>query len=240
MTVTNTTPLVENKTGNGSWSTIAVTPGLIYQNSDGTHAIKVIKTTIAGGTTSTLAETTDYTVALDSTSPSTGTITLVAGAPSSAYRYTVLSNLTASQEVDLQNGTVVDMNDIEGALDKLTLLHQTQQEKLERAIILAEDTLVRNLTLDSLDSQAGKLLVVNSTEDGFEYIDVTTQVSTASFIINDLTAESSPATGDYIPIHDTSASAQRKVLLSDLITLVGSNTPGIGTNYYINNFLFTY
>lgn len=189
MTVSNTTPLVENKTGNGVWTTIAVTPGLIFQNSDGTHAIKVIKTTIATGATSTLAETTDYTVTLDGTSPSTGTITIVAGAPSSAYRYTVLSNLTASQEVDLQNGTIVDMEDIEGALDKLTLLHQVQQEKLERAIILAEDTLVRNLTLDSLDAQAGKVIRVNQTEDGFDYTSTTTTISDGDY--GDITLSSS-------------------------------------------------
>jgi hypothetical protein len=217
MTVSNTTPLVENKTGNGSWTTIAVTPGQILQNSDGTHAIKVIRTTIATGVSTTLAETTDYTVVLDGTSPSTGTITLVGGAPSSAYRYTVLSDLAPKQEVNLQNGTIVDMEDIESALDRLTLYAQKQDEKLERAIVLPEDTLVRNLAIDSLDAQAGKVLKVNSTEDGFDYVDVAEGITQATFDINALSEIDSVVTStDKLPIYDVSTGLTKYVTPDDL------------------------
>lgn len=217
MTVSNTSPLVENKTGNGVWTTIAVTPGQILQNSDGTHAIKVIKTTIADGTAVTLAETTDYTVALDGTSPSTGTITIVAGAPSSSYRYTVLSNLTPKQEVNLQNGTIVDMEDIESALDRLTLYAHKQDEKLERAIVLSEDTLVRELTLDSLDSQAEKVLRVNADEDGFDYVSIAEGISMAAFDINSLSEISlTDAEEDKLPIYDVSAGLTKYVNPNDL------------------------
>lgn len=217
MTVSNTSPLVENKTGNGVWTTIAVTPGQILQNSDGTHAIKVIKTTIADGTAVTLAETTDYTVTLDGTSPSTGTITIVAGAPSSSYRFTVLSNLTPKQEVNLQNGTIVDMEDIESALDRLTLYAHKQDEKLERAVVLSEDTLVRNLTIDSLNSQTGKVLRVNADEDGFDYVDVTEGISQATFDINALSAIDSVVTStDKLPIYDVSTGATKYVTPDNL------------------------
>lgn len=180
MTVSNTEPLVENKTGNGTWTTINVTPGQIVQNSDGTHAIIVLKTTIADGTLTTLTETTDYTVALDGDSPSTGVITMVAGAPSTAYRFTVLSDLPLTQEVELENGTIIDVKNIEHALDTIVLQMQSMQEKIDRAVLLSPDALTRQVTLPSLEAadSEGKVLAVNADHE-FDLISQTTATATS-------------------------------------------------------------
>lgn len=225
MTVSSTTANRTQKTGNGVWTTITINWPM-FQNSDSTYAIQVVRTTIATGATSTLAETTDYTVALDGTSPNTGTITLVAGAPSSAYRYTVIPNLSQKQEVDLQNAVQVDMPTIEGALDKLTLLLQAQEEKLSRAVLLDEDTVTTNIVLPSFSvADANKIVAINATGDGMTTIDADELVSVSSFDINSLTADASPVGNtDYVPTYDASASTQKKVLLDNLPVNISGKT----------------
>lgn len=217
MTVSSTTANRTQVTGNGVWDDITINWPM-FQNSDSTYAIQVIRTTIATGATTTLAETTDYTVALDGTSPNTGVITLVAGAPSSAYRYTVIPNITKKQEVDLQNAVQVDMPTIEAALDKLTLIVQAQDETLSRAVVLSEDTQITGITLPSFGaSDANKLVAINSTGTGMTTVNADELVSVSSFDLSTLTAETTTDTAaDYTVIYDASAAAQRKVLLSNL------------------------
>lgn len=219
MTVTTTTDNRTQVTGNGVWDDITVNWPM-FQNSDGSHAIQVIKTTIATSATETLTETTDYTVTLDGTSPNTGIVTIVAGAPSSAYRYTVLPNIPKKQEVDLQNAVQIDMPTIEAALDKLTLLIQAQDELLSRAVILAQDTTITDITLPSFGaSDANKVVTINGTGTGMTTISVDELVSVSSFDISTLTAETVvDGAADYLAMYDASAGAMRKVLANTIQT----------------------
>jgi len=225
MTVSNTTANRTQVTGNGVWDDITINWPM-FQNSGGTHAIEVIRTTIATGATSTLAETTDYTVALDGTSPNTGVITLVAGAPSSAYRFTVIPNIQKKQEVDLQNAVQVDMPTIEAALDKLTLITQAQDELLSRAVVLSEDTQITNITLPSFSvADANKVVTINDDGTGMTTMAVDELVSVSSFDINSLTTETTVSgSADYVAMYDASATAQRKVLIDNLPTNISGKT----------------
>lgn len=212
MTISTTTLNVQQYTGNGSVSAFAVTNFPIIKNSDNTYAIQVFKTTIATGAVTTLVETTDYTVALDSTSPSTGTVTLVAGNLPSTHRITIIPNIPEKQEVDLQNATLIDVTTIEAALDKLTLLIQQQEEKLSRAIIFGEDAVERDVTMTNLTSdQINNLITQLNTL-------ATSDNSVSDFSINALTTSTDvDGSADFVAFHDTSLGTMKKALVNTLI-----------------------
>jgi hypothetical protein len=217
MTVSSTAANRTQVTGNGSFTTIEI-PWPVYQNSNGTHAIQVIKTTIASSVKDTLVETTDYSVSLSGDSPSSATITLVGGAPSSAFRFTVIPDIVKTQEVNLENAIKVNMPSIEAGLDKLTLQLQQQDELLSRAVILSPDTTITDISLPSFGvSDANKIVTINSDGTGMTTTDVDTLVSVSGFDIDSLeVAGAVDVEADYAVIHDTSAGGMKKVLVEDL------------------------
>lgn len=216
MTISATVDNRISYTGNGS-TTAWTVPFPILKNTATTHFLKVIKVTIAGGTEEILVENTGYTVTQSAGDPSTGTVT-ISPAISSSYKIYIISNITPTQAVDLQNSVAVDMPTLEKSFDKLTLLHQQTEERLSRAILLPETTDVTDLEFPSFKGSAeGDIPTVNSTTDGYVYKSIDELVSVAAFDISGLTAETTTDTAaDYLPIYDTSAGAQRKVLLEDL------------------------
>lgn len=225
MTVTNTNSRVSQYNCNGSQTAFTFNWQVI-KNTDNTHGLKVIRTTVATGATTTLVENTDYTVTLDGTSPSTGTVT-ISPALASTFRITIISNSVLKQEIDLQNSVQVDLPTIESGLDRTTLLIQDiTNEKLQRAIVLAEDTTTRNVTFPAISSDnSEKVIRVNTAGTALEAKDIDELISLAAFNLNDLTATDTVDTAaDYALIYDTSAASQRKVLVEDLVP--PSNTAG--------------
>lgn len=196
-----------NYTGNGSVDTFTVNKFKMLQNSDLTHTIQVWKTVIATGIATLLTETTDYTVSLDTTAPSNGTVTLTAGNLPSTHRISIIPSVPETQEVNLQNAAVIDVEDIEAALDKLTLIVQSNQEQLSRAIVFGEDTLERNTQLSNLTSDQVDTLITQLNTLA------TSDNSISDFSIDSLTAATLDPAADYIPFHDATDSTMKKGLL---------------------------
>ena len=227
MTISTVTTPYHNYTGNGVVDDFAVTRFEILRNSDNTHAIQVYKTVIATGISTLLVETTDYTVTLDGTSPSTGTITLVAGNLPSTHRISIIPVPPSSQEVNLQNAAVIDVEDVESALDKLTLKAQSLEEQISRAIVFAPDTLNRgtelsNLTSDQVDNLVTQLNTIATSDN-----------SVSDFSIDSLTVGDIDITADYLPFHDTSASLMKKGLIPS------SGNQGVVKDIQVSNFVST-
>lgn len=97
----------------------------------------VLRTETTGGDT-TLALTTDYTVALNADQDANpgGNVTLVAGALATGLNLTITSNIATLQPTDLTNQGGFYPRVISNALDRLTILLQQQLAKLNRAITM--------------------------------------------------------------------------------------------------------
>lgn len=221
MTISTTTSTRVSYTGNGSTTDFAVNYP-IFKDGATTHFLKVLKKTIATGAVEELVENTGYTVTQSGGDPSTGTVT-ISPAISSAYRIYILSDLPALQELDLVNGTNIDVTRIEYQFDYLTMYNQQQLEVNTRAIILPETSDETSIDFPSFDGAAeGEIPTVNSTLDGYVYKSADELVSIAAFDISTLTAESTVDTAaDFAAMYDTSAGAMRKVLIEDLVPASG-------------------
>lgn len=105
-------------------------PFLVFEDDD------VVVTKNNGGANTTLVLNTDYTVTRTvSSGASAGSITLDSGSEcGSGYTLTMTRNVDATQSTDYQNGTLLNQDSIESNLDRAMILHQQQQEELERAI----------------------------------------------------------------------------------------------------------
>ena len=131
MTVSTTT-LRNDYTGNGV--TTAFTIGFRFL--DNAH-IKVIRTVISTGVSSTLAITTDYTVA-GAGGASGGTLTMLI-APTSGHRISILRNVPLTQLTDYVANDAFPAESHETALDKLTMIDQQYQERVDRSFKYPEN-----------------------------------------------------------------------------------------------------
>jgi len=131
MTVSTTT-LRNDYTGNGV--TTAFTIGFRFL--DNAH-IKVIRTVISTGVSSTLAITTDYTVA-GAGGASGGTLTMLI-APTSDHRISILRNVPLTQLTDYVANDAFPAESHETALDKLTMIDQQYQEQVDRSFKYPEN-----------------------------------------------------------------------------------------------------
>ncbi len=84
-------------------------------------------------------------------------LTLASLAPSGST-ITMVRHMDIIQATDLVNGDTFDMDTIEDAFDKLTMIAQQLDEKLSRAILLPQSTLITPWTLLQ-DSDAYTLLI---------------------------------------------------------------------------------
>ena len=99
-----------------------------------TSDIVLIHRVIATGVETVLTETTHYSLsATNNDYSSGGTITTVA-TYGSTVSLTAIRDIPDSQGATLQDSGVLRLASIEDALDKLTMLHEQQQEELDRCL----------------------------------------------------------------------------------------------------------
>ena len=127
MTITTTTSKM-TYTGSGITGPYTFT-FKVFATSD----LTVIKRTIATGAEETLTLTTDYTVSLDSSVPSAGSITLISTL-SSSYQLIIRNDTPLTQATDYQANDVFPAETHESGLDKLTNICQRLSELIDRSI----------------------------------------------------------------------------------------------------------
>lgn len=153
MTISSTTNRV-SYTGNGVTTAFAFGYKFLADAD-----LKVYK----DGTLQTI--TTHYTVS-GAGSDSGGTVTFLA-APANGLEIVILRDPAITQGLDLVENDPLPAESVEDAFDKLTMIAQRLDDRIDRALILSDtETAAITLTLPSPD--AGKALVWNATEDALE------------------------------------------------------------------------
>jgi hypothetical protein len=153
-------------TGNGVASTFAVS-FVFYANSH----IVVTKETIADGATETLALTTDYTLT-GAGNLAGGTLTLVAGALSAAYRLTIERVVPITQLTDYVNNDAFVADAHEKQMDLLVMMIQQLADR-KSINFPAGELIAANTTLSDPVTRAGKLIYFNATTGALEEIALT-------------------------------------------------------------------
>ena len=155
-TLRKTTPFV----GNGSASTFPFT-FKVFTSAD----VVVVKLEVSTSTETTLALTTDYTVTLneDQNGNPGGSITLIAGNLQTGFNIVITSALQALQGTDLTNQGGFFPEVINDALDKAVILHQQQQDVVDRAIKFSLTNTIGSLEIsESASNRANKILGFDS------------------------------------------------------------------------------
>lgn len=145
--------------GNGSTTSFATSPLVFFDSAELT--VYVI-TTATGAVVATLVENTDYTVS--GGDGSTGTLDLSAGsdpygAPASGTTLVIVRTLDITQETDHVNNDGSDGEVAEDALDRLTMIAQQLDARLDRAIVLPDsDVAGLDVELPVAGTRASKVL----------------------------------------------------------------------------------
>lgn len=158
MTILSTTLRVQEQ-GNGS--KVAFDFTFPVQNSTHLKVYKINRTTEVE-TLQTLGV--DYTVALSTTTDG-GTVTYTT-APTASQDSLIYREVPLTQTSDVPSNNIFREEQIETALDKLMMAIQQLDERIDRSITLPIGSSLTNLELPS--PEAGKAIVGNATEDGFE------------------------------------------------------------------------
>ena len=164
MTINSTIRKTNLFVGNGSASTFPFTFKVFTA-----AEIVVVRVTTATSTETTLTLTTDYTVALnpDQNGNPGGSITLVSGGVAqnlgTGFNLLITSNVQATQGTDLTNQGGFFPEVINDALDKSVILHQQQQEILDRSIRFSLTNTIGSLEIsESASARANKILGFDS------------------------------------------------------------------------------
>lgn len=235
-TVSTTAPR-NDYTGNGATATYSYT-FRIFAATD----LRVTTRTTAGVET-TLTYPTDYTVT-GVNKAAGGTITLTAGNLTSGYALTIRFDRTPRQSTDLRNQGSFFAQTHEDKFDELTRYAQQNKDVIDRSIHLPETEAgtAAATTLPASTARASKFLGWDSSGNPIaaagtsadlgpvsSYINTLLDDTTAaaarttldvSQAINSLTAETAPAAGDLLPLYDASATADRKMTLSNMLKVV--------------------
>ena len=139
MTVTSTTARSGPYAGNGSTTQFAYT----FRILDEAH-LTVVKTA-ADGTETTLTVDVDYVVS-DVGNPAGGTVATTVP-PASGETLTILRGVPLTQETDWTNQGPFFAETVEEAVDKLTMIAQQFDERVDRTLILPEASTITNLEL---------------------------------------------------------------------------------------------
>ena len=133
----------------------------IFASSD----LTVIQADSAGVET-TLTLTTHYSVTLDGSAPSAGSITLVTACPS-GETLTLMREMDLTQETEYISGGIFPASSHENALDRLTMMAQQNSETLDRSVKMAKTaTAVTDMEIDAEDARASKVIGFNSAGTG--------------------------------------------------------------------------
>lgn len=161
MTVETTTARV-TYTGAGTTGPFSV-PFYFLKDED----LKVIKTTIADGTETTLVLTTDYTVS-GAADEAGGSVTLTASL-SSAYKLTIIRDPDLLQSSDYPPNDKFPATTHERVVDKLTMIAQRLKDLINRSFRLSDGD-VSGISLSLSNLSASKLIAVNSAGTALEAI----------------------------------------------------------------------
>ena len=197
MTLTNTTTR-NDYTGNGSASNFDYT-FKIFSDSE----LLVVVKNIGSSVETTLTLNTDYTVN-DAGEESGGSIDLVdanqawldsSGYLSSSYTLTLKRNLELTQETDIRNQSSFYPEVIEDALDRIVMITQQHDDIISGSISLPDSVspsdFDTSLPSDIATGGNQKLIVVNTTGDGFDLIDLTGTLGNAPQYTSDSNYEDS-------------------------------------------------
>lgn len=164
MTINSTIRKTNLFVGNGSASTFPFTFKVFTA-----AEIVVVKVTTATSNETTLTLTTDYTVTLnpDQNGNPGGSITLVSGGVAqnlaTGFNLLITSNVQATQGTDLTNQGGFFPEVINDALDKSVILHQQQQEILDRSIRFSLTNTIGSLEISQdAAARANKILGFDS------------------------------------------------------------------------------
>ena len=164
MTINSTIRKTNLFVGNGSASTFPFT-FKVFTASE----IVVVRVTTATSTETTLALQTDYTVTLnpDQNSNPGGNITLVSGGVAqnlaTGFNLIITSDVQPTQGTDLTNQGGFFPEVINDALDKAIILHQQQQEILDRSIRFSLTNTIGSLEIaQDANARANKILGFDS------------------------------------------------------------------------------
>ncbi len=195
--------------------------------------VRAILSTDATGVETELTLTTHYTLA-DAGEAAGGTLTMVTP-PASGETLTILRGMTMTQGTDYVDNAAFPAETHEEALDRLTMLVQQLDEKIDRSFTLSP----------SQDSDpefpllvADKGLVVNATGDGFEMTDddledlITDSAANASAASDSASAAATAETN--AETAETNAAASAAAAAADANTGLGNLLKNTGWQAFSN------
>lgn len=178
--------------GNDSATTFDTT----FKFFDSTELTVILTDT--GDLDTTLVESTDYTVS--GGDGSTGTITYpVSGDPlATGEVLTVIRDVPTTQDLDLLNGGAWNPEEVEKALDRLTMIVQQLEELLDRSVVAAPSDVAPNMVLPNAATRANGFLGFDANGDASVVTDVLpSEVTTTPFgesLVNSANAASALTT----------------------------------------------
>jgi hypothetical protein len=121
-------------TGDGVTTSFGTSPMVFFDDAD----LKVYVVTTATGASTLLTLTTDYTVS--GGDGSTGTVSLAGlyGAPSASQTLVIVRDVAITQGSDFVQNDASDAEVVEDALDRLTMISQQLNTRLDRSLTLAD------------------------------------------------------------------------------------------------------
>lgn len=170
--------------GNGVTTSFSTNPVVFFSASD----LVVVVTQNSTGDTETLILETDYTVSGGgSITPAAGSVNLAGGsspygAPASGYSVAIYRNLSLVQETDFVQNDGSDADVQEAALDRLTMIAQRLDERIDRSVVLPDgDVTGASMEIPALEDRASKVLGFDA-DGALTTYDAASAVTTAANI----------------------------------------------------------
>jgi hypothetical protein len=238
MTVSST---ISRKTyaGDDATTSFGTSPMVFFDDAD---LVVYVVTTATGAVVATLVLDTDYTVS--GGDGSTGTLDLSAGsspygAPASGQTLVIVRSLAITQDTDFVNNDSSDAEVAEDTIDRLTMICQELDQRLDRSIVFADSDVSEASTVLPTP-EANALLAWNSAADALENkVAADLDLATVSVFIETLLDDADAATARTT----LGAAASADVVLATLIDAKGDLLVGtaadttarkaVGTDGYI-------
>ena len=127
--------------------------------------------------------TTDYTVSGVGNNAG-GTVTFLV-APANGTTVTLVLDEPFTQEIDYVDGDDFPASAHEEGLDRSVMRDLKLKEEVDRAVKLEVTSTESDITVADLTGEAGKYLIVNDTEDGFEYANIASTLTGVAITTGD-------------------------------------------------------